>query len=139
MVSKAIPRTPEELEEALVDPKTRDALHADPRAMQDFMSEYAKSALMYDPDIQKELAAQQAKVLQDLRDKEPLSRIPADPNVVKDMNSGFHGKFAMTAEAAAYQSRMKAACIGYPKAPGMRYTLTPGPCKTSCLSTPRAR
>ena len=82
------------------------------------MSEYAKSALMYDPDIQKELAAQQAKVLQDLRDKEPLSRIPADPNVVKDMNSGFHGKFAMTAEAAAYQSRMKAACIGYPKAPG---------------------
>lgn len=118
MVIKAIPRNPEELMEALADPKTRDKLNADPEEMKNFMAEYARSALIHDPDIQKELAAQQTKVLQNLRDKEPDHRIPVDPTVVKEMNNGWQGKFAMTAEAAAYQARMKSACIGYPKAPG---------------------
>ncbi len=119
MVTKAIPRTPEEIQEALMDTKVQEKIASDPRFMQEFVDEYARSAIKYDPDIQAELKEQQKSILEKMKEEEGIKRLPTAEEIKANNPSLYRaGGFAATPEAAAYQARMKAACVGYAKAPG---------------------
>ena len=101
---QAVPRTHEELEDALNDGRVLKWLAEDPKKFKGWISNYAKKHNDHDPDLMGELKEQMPKILSEFYEKNEVTmpsevkRLPLDPAAISGSANG-NGK----ASHAIYQ------------------------------------